>query len=95
MEFKGTKGDWRYSLQHDCITTSKKGIIEGSKIICLVKPFTSFDYSGKEAQFNGLLISKAPEMLEMLKEIANQIEDGRTYVTKDEIEQLIKEATQI
>ena len=38
---------------------------------------------------------KQPEMLEMLKEIANQIEDGRTYVTKDDIRELIKSATEL
>jgi hypothetical protein len=42
-----------------------------------------------------LLIEQREKMLEMLKEIANQIEDGRTYVTKDDIEKLIKEATEI
>ena len=31
----------------------------------------------------------------MNREIKNQIEDGRTYITKEEIEQLIKEATEI
>lgn len=35
------------------------------------------------------------EMLEMLKEIKNQIEDGITYVTKEDIEQLIKQATEL
>jgi len=32
------------------------------------------------------------KMLEMLQEIVEQIEDGRTYVTVDDIKNLIKEA---
>jgi hypothetical protein len=35
------------------------------------------------------------EMLKMLKEITNQIEDGRTYVTKHDIDKLIESATEI
>jgi hypothetical protein len=31
----------------------------------------------------------------MLQNILEQIKDGRTYVTKEEIEQLIKQATEI
>lgn len=38
---------------------------------------------------------KYNKMLEMLQEIKNQIEDGRTYVTKEDIGKLIKEATEI
>ena len=49
----------------------------------------------KDDKANALLISKSPEMLEMLQNILEQIKDGRTYVTKEEIEQLIKQATEI
>ena len=96
--YKFTKGKWK------CIFTSdlKRSIrSEGGILMTFWKPSK---YSGqderyeqelRETQANQLLCSKAPEMLEMLKEIKNQIEDGRTYITKEEIEQLIKEATEI
>lgn len=35
------------------------------------------------------------KMLEMLQEIVDQIEDGRTYVTVDDIKNLIKEASEV
>ena len=83
MEFKGTKGKWRYSKEHDCITTSPQGIVEGSKIICQIKPNVSFDDTGKEAEANALLISKAPEFYKEiyetiidLKVLRNQILDA-------------------
>jgi hypothetical protein len=43
---------------------------------------------------NALLISKAPEMLEMLKEIHSFLSSG-TRINSDDIYQLIKEATEI
>ena len=59
MEFKGTKGKW-YLSNSDTILRSENG-----SEIC--------DYSGyktavEEDKANALLISKAPEMLEMLNE---------------------------
>jgi hypothetical protein len=50
---------------------------------------------GAKWQAGRMYNGKAPEMLEMLIEIKNQIEDGRNYITKEDIEQLIKQATEI
>lgn len=52
-------------------------------------------YNNDIEEANAQLISKAPEMLEMLREIRDQIEDGRTYITKQDITNLITEATTI
>lgn len=56
---KITKGTWRCADGFDCITTSRLGIIEGSKIICEIKPHPSFDYSGEEAKANAQLLVDA------------------------------------
>ena len=62
-EFKGTKGEWRYSDEFQCITVSKKGVIEGSKTICDISTHVGFDYSGKEFNANARLIAAAPVLL--------------------------------
>ena len=53
----------------------------------------------QEANANALLISKAPEMLEMLKDAAQILRNGNTSNAKlemaEKIEQLIKEATEL
>jgi len=94
MEFKGTEGKWNYYEQP----------ITGFYIQTIGKhPNDSFiaDIGGgvqskKEIEANALLISKAPEMLEMLKEliIANLRHAGwHEKILK--ANQLIKEATEI
>jgi hypothetical protein len=82
---KFTKGKWER-------VGSIVYINENSKTIY---PYYECGGFGIEKEANALLISKAPEMLEMLQNILEQIKDGRTYVTKEEIEQLIKQATEI
>jgi len=93
MEFKGTKGIFSDGHTGWKIDNRETNGVKGFEIHysddgeCI----TDHVYTIEDAQ----LISKAPEMLEMLKEIKNQIEDGRTYITKEEIKQLIEEATKI
>lgn len=57
---KHTKGPWRYSKEYCEVTTSKPGIIEGSKSICScynsLKP-------PEEVIANALLIAAAPDLL--------------------------------
>ena len=48
----------------------------------------------EEAKANALLISKAPEMLEMLNDILEAQDSGETFHSY-KIEQLIKEATKL
>ena len=86
MEFKGTKGKWYRNTKSKIVSSVYSENEE--KLIHI---------SGKnndEAKANALLISKAPEMLEMLKEISND----RLWGTDDDfnkLEQLIKEATEL
>lgn len=87
MEFKGTKGKW---------------ILEdGKEIMCnnnLISTGYGFMVKNKytvteESRANALLISKAPEMLEMLERARKAL--LMVDPLSDEIEQLIKEATEL
>jgi hypothetical protein len=86
MEFKGTKGKW-FSSSLEVIsmpTQTKIGKISGN----------NFD----EARFNALLISKAPEMLEMLHKCQEYFllkTDKYSDERADAIGQLIEDATEI
>lgn len=64
MEFKGTKGVWRVSADGNEITTSRVGILEGSKSIAIIRDFGK---PFEERQANAKLISCAPELLECLQ----------------------------
>ena len=80
MEFRGTKGSW------SCMVDENYS--DMYQVIC--KPNSS---TFGEQEYNAQLIATAPELLEMLIEIKDQIENGRTYVTKEDIEKLIEKAT--
>jgi hypothetical protein len=62
------KNKWRYSEEYQEVTTSKVGLIEGSKSICAI---STFDKTEDEIKSNGKLISAAPEMLEALQNLEN------------------------
>ena len=95
MEFKGTKGKWvvdidesSYNEFHQlCTPISRKYPGHGTIVrLCEV-------YGEDEPSIaNALLISKAPEMLEML---INLTEVCDIKILKDKAEQLIKEATEL
>lgn len=97
MEFKGTKGKWQYSGGDN---SSIDIVLENNSTISIDR----YDRYGngelvgnrKEMEANALLISKAPEMLEMLKELisSNPIHNGwHEKILK--AKQLIKEATEL
>lgn len=89
MEFKGTKGKW---LVSPIIRYKVLGL--GMKTICELPT-----YENKNLEANAKLISKAPEMLEMLEKvldvIAPEFPDDEQYNLIVSIKQLIKEATTI
>jgi len=60
METKFSDGDWRYSKEHKCVTTSRFGIVEGSKEICKVN-----SYKPKH-EYNGILLATSPELVHKL-----------------------------
>lgn len=91
MEFKGTKGLWVFDNLNMKI---REGNIESQTIIADVGIFR------EEAQSaNALLISKSPEMLEMLKRVNESLlNDACTLEQMDlrqDVELLIMQATDL
>lgn len=86
MEFKGTKGRWYVSKAYKTINDEKGfGIAQENGI-----------RNSNEWDANALLISKAPEMLEMLIDIVNANNKGNLeHLNFYQIEQLIKETTEL
>lgn len=93
MEFKGTKGKWE-------IAGSEKTFVYA---LNESKDRNAFSFninndgriSLEEIQANALLISKAPEMLEMLQKVSVMCEHLKIVHVKNEIDKLIKQATEI
>ena len=86
-EFKGTKGKWRMS-DGDIGTQIK---VDFDIPVCLMA--TPKNRNSSEWKANALLISKAPEMLEMLIKCERVISE--LEISTDDIKELIKSATQI
>lgn len=88
--FKGTKGKWSVKHLDDIFIENEFG-----EQICEMPATGIIKY--ETWRENALLISKTPEMLEMLQLVVNDLEErGRAYgdiytMTK----QLIKEATEL
>ncbi len=90
-EFKGTKGKWfvrKYDFSTNVLTTEMNAL--GNESICFLNSKSDFN-----DEANALLISKAPEMLEMLKDILSSMRGENFNISENEIEQLIKEATNV
>ena len=87
---KFTKGKWEVNKNSTTLSTKDKKDF----ITCWI-----FINESEEAQANALLISKAPEMLEMLKECLDYFELQNSEIKNTEkiksIKKLIKEATKI
>jgi hypothetical protein len=88
-EFKGTKDKWFIPIGQ--VLMGFRKVSTNEKTICTLVA-TDFD-SDKEFESNALLISKAPEMLEMLKKTLDNSDVPN--VIYDEAKQLIKEATEL
>ena len=89
MEFKGTKEKWEFSENGGVYVTTNSGMI------------CDLITSSQKDKADALLISKAPEILEMLQKIVlmtetcnGTFEDFRERYNT-EIKQLIKEATEL
>ena len=91
MEFKGTKGKWKlHKHAFACVVSDESSLLVSN---CGGRASNvNADELYIEQQANALLISKAPEMLEMLQWLYSRL--GTSFSQeKEEIEQLIKEAT--
>lgn len=83
-EFKGTKGQWFFEsgLGHATIYDD-----------CDIDILDESDNTKEQVKANALLISKAPEMLEMLIKCERIISD--LEIDTNDIQELIKSATEI
>jgi hypothetical protein len=100
MEFKGTSGEWiteTYTSENGRETIIVRNLdYKGDRTDIHVR-FSAIDETEKETnRANALLISKAPEMLVMLKELisANPMHNG-WHEKRLKARQLIKEATEL
>ena len=97
MEFKGTKGKWRLVTndENDLFggLDNYNKIVSGCEFYDKDEPNLGFSISGYISKANALLISKAPEMLEMLEIILQS--ENTPIVHRKKVKQLIKEATEL
>ena len=100
MEFKVKKGKWRLVTndENDLFggLDNYNQIVSGCEFYDKDNPNLGFSISGYISKENALLISKAPEMLEMLEKLRGYgAEYGMPNKLYIELEQLIKEATEL
>jgi hypothetical protein len=93
MEFKGTKGRWKLAENEYGYYTSVRNLDDTRKV-CVSRVNNQI-----ESNANLLLISKAPEMLDMLNELIHAFEGENLHGFQEErlseANQLIKEATEL
>lgn len=99
FEFKGTKGKWEYRQWDGEKWPDKRWSIgdKSTNGVCIcISP--RYDFESQESKANALLISKAPEMLEMLIDFVETYESGGVINNEyyiDKFKQLLKEATEL
>jgi hypothetical protein len=88
MEFKGTKGKWVNTM--GTFETDLNMVSSDYGVICDIRKELPIN----EQKANALLISKAPEMLEMLKDLVqnNELLKESSYI---KAWKLIKESTEL
>ena len=88
MEFKGTKGRWNHFDESDLS-------IWGDYMdkVCEVTDKRILGETTIETKANALIISKAPEMLEMLILVYKNVQLDN--ISRGKLEQLIKQATEL
>ena len=97
MEFKGTKGKW--NIERHIHPQAGYLILDNDNFQIAISDNDYIENIDK-CRYNALLISKAPEMLEMLSEIVENYKIGNedNFIMSnliDKSEQLIKEATEL
>lgn len=101
-EFKGTKGKWLVGDAEMKDTGINELVIYpeninnypgGYRVICCISPMKRMD---NEDLANARIMAKAPEMLEMLKEVlAGRIRPREYQSEWDMVNELIKSATEV
>ena len=103
MEFKGTKGKWELKHSQSKNAFNVVGTKLGGRYKVARLPYeASFNMSKEfnekayyEQKANALLISKAPEMLEMLYNVREILVDVGRLQEAFNIDELIKQATEL
>ena len=100
--FKGTKGKWEIKHSESKDAFNICGTLVGGKYKIARIPYLVTKSSikltekdKKNAQYDAQLIAHAPEMLEMLEKSLQFIDYKENFIFYNEIEQLIKKATDI
>ena len=94
MDFKGTKGKWKvFTNAHKECDGEEWGWVGLNTFNSKSINKCSIHWSGKEAKANALLISKAPEMLEILQSLVSS--EMTPLAIRKQAKQLIKEATEL
>ena len=89
MEFKGTKGKWNIERHQHQLCGDYLIIDENDYQLAIADNEYLQDYEKTKA--NALLISKAPEMLELLQSLVSS--EMTPLAIRKQAKQLIKEAT--
>ncbi|WP_185212425.1 hypothetical protein [Elizabethkingia meningoseptica] len=98
-EFKGTKGKWHLDGNKDDLFMVASDINDKANVVCQQPDKDACESSLKNWEANSKLISKAPEMLEMLNKCADYFLNIPNNIQAEEnaeaILQLIKECTEL
>ena len=94
--FKGTKGKWKVNKGSHYFSVKYEENERGTINLFMI----SEDYKGshslvEECEANALLISKAPEMLEMLEDLITILKHYAEIEKIEQLRKLIKEATEL
>lgn len=99
MEFKGTKGEWKVlkAEENDLFggDDNYNQIEGGSGLYEEDSMQAGFSLTGFISKENALLISKAPELFEMIKKLIKTMPLGACLEEIQEAKQLLKEATEL
>ena len=95
MGFKGTKGEWRkFQLPNGNMKITSDSWREFAEIE--FNHYQNTEERRRECLYNALLISKAPDMLEMLIELYNHLEgENHKDIYVEKLETIIKQATEL
>ena len=92
MDFKGTRGKWRkFQLPNGNMKITCDDWREFAEIE--FKHWQNTEERRKQCLYNALLISKAPEMLELLQSLVSS--EMTPLAIRKQAKQLIKEATEL
>ena len=96
MDFKGTIGKWKvFTNVHKECNGDEWGWVGLDTFNSKSIKKCTIHWSGEEAKANALLISKAPEMLEMLKKCKIMCDHLNIHHVSNELNALINEATEL